>query len=302
MTRRGEVWRALLAGAAILLAAAGCKPDRAAWETTAAPGLTDSAGAPGQDDFYRAVRDGRLDDVQRLLAADPQLACARYSCGYTPLHLVCHSSSSGDIPSRVAIARALLENGADPFAEADYPPGPRPIELARLWDNMDHIWGKGRDSGPIVELLSKAMAPTIDKERRGLQDIQSAFADAVLAVDADAIRAVTVEHPRYRKGMWIGWAAALRSEYSEEPERLRTLVDCDWRRGWACIYVAAPSKADYGFRQFHLMRLPDGQYRIVETTTTPDRGCGPAAWAAGRSRFWSSERDALLAGVTRSLE
>ena len=89
-----------------------------------------------------AVKDGRLEELRRLLAAEPQLLSARDASGHTLLNLAC-KAATGDValpavpgtPEQHRAVDCILAAGAEPSLAAD--DGWAPLHTAAMTGHVD---------------------------------------------------------------------------------------------------------------------------------------------------------------------
>src|SRR5690348_7899571 len=86
-----------------------------------------------------AIRSGALDELARMLEAQPELATARIAGrrgGWrTPLHVA--ADWPGYFPNGAAVVRLLIEAGADPSAPSDDGPSETPLHWAASSDDVE---------------------------------------------------------------------------------------------------------------------------------------------------------------------
>lgn len=125
---------------------------------SASPELAEAALARGARlDAHSAARLGKLDELRRMILADPALVHARGGDGQTPLHFA----------SRVDIADFLLENGADPNArDVDHDSTPAQYMIRDRQEIARHLIARGAKA----DLFMAAALGDLDLARRLLQE------------------------------------------------------------------------------------------------------------------------------------
>jgi len=151
-----------------------------------------------RDSIYTAVVCGQRDEVGRLIAANPEVACASGGTrGWTPLLYLCYTRFTHQpaIDSAVAIGRMLLDAGANP--NDFYMAG------SARYTALVGVAGEGEQDSPrqpqgaalpLPGKLADGVPEAFDKLLiRGLhprRELRHASADAVLAELKDMMRIV----------------------------------------------------------------------------------------------------------------
>jgi uncharacterized protein len=106
-----------------------------------------------------AIRSGALDELARLLEAQPELAKARiggWRGGWrTPLHVV--ADWPGYFPNGPTVVRLLIEAGADPSAPSAEGPSETPLHWAASSDDVD-VAAALIDGGADIEAPGASIA------------------------------------------------------------------------------------------------------------------------------------------------
>ena len=106
-----------------------------------------------------AIRSGALDELARLLEAQPELAKARiagWRGGWrTPLHVA--ADWPGYFPNGPAVVRLLIEAGADPSAPSAEGPSETPLHWAASSDDVD-VAAALIDGGADIEAPGASIA------------------------------------------------------------------------------------------------------------------------------------------------
>src|SRR3954468_29767 len=110
-----------------------------------------------------AIRSGALDELARLLQAQPELAKARiagWRGGWrTPLHVA--ADWPGYFPNGPAVVRLLMEAGADPSAPSAEGPSETPLHWAASSDDVD-VAAALIDGGADIEVPNGSVGTPLD--------------------------------------------------------------------------------------------------------------------------------------------